>query len=142
MSKNGTPFKVLEETIATIGSIGIDKTISALQKARINSPQEDTLNEDFIIGIVCTIFNTSKHNLINGTSKGDRVDGLKACFYLFQKYLNYEQSQIVKYFEKGKTIVSRYLVEVKTILCSENKVDKKNSERILKCEELIMKKIK
>lgn len=94
--------EILNKISKCIKLFGIDETNKILDSITpINNKQQDVIK--FIITNVCFVYGISLNELLNGTSKGERVVCANVCFHIIHLYTNVKPTKISDILGKDKT---------------------------------------
>lgn len=105
--------KLLEDLKTSIGKIGVEGTIQALNNYGVYLETSGLKEMEVITNIVCEVYETTRAELMYGrTRDGKRIAALEAAMYLMAYHYKIPKTVIGNYFKKHITNVSRYSKEV------------------------------
>lgn len=133
MSKTNELISLLGEVIKCVEEIGHAETVNILKSSRpLLSSNESRLIE-FIIAKVCVVFNVSKAELINGTSKNyNRRHAKNVCAYVIENNFNFAQSRIAELINDKQDAISRAFTFIRNL----NPLNKNDAPIISKMHEV------
>ena len=100
---------MLDEILATVESIGVERTIQAIQDAKSNILQMQDLNIAFIIDSVSKVTSVTKDRILNsGDRNDDKKMAVAICVYFIKTELRYPLSIIKQIFHKDESQLYRY----------------------------------
>ncbi len=101
--------QIYDEVFSAVETIGVERTIKALQEAKSNSLILNDLNIEFILASVSEIMCIPKDRILHGRERtDDRKIALALCVYFIKTEFNYSLSEIKKIFNKDESALSRY----------------------------------
>ena len=105
--------KLLEDLKTSIGKIGVEGTIQALNNYGVYLETSGLKEMEVITNIVCDVYETTRAELMNGrTRDGKRIAALEAAMHLMAYHYKIPKIVIADFFNKHISNVSRYSKEV------------------------------
>lgn len=114
--------------LETVDKHGIDAVHGFINEGKQKIEKDLTVKIDFIIKTVGSIFGFKKNDILISRTKYDRTDALAICFYISNKKLQLNGTQIAKIFNKSLSQVSRGIKKIKN-LNSNHPADKAIKEK-------------
>lgn len=108
-------LKVFEVTLKSVETLGLERTISALETAidTQNDNNEDLVN--FIFKTTCKYYNITKDEIINGnTRNGKRYLATVMISHILCKYTRLSQAAVSRVLNKTQSLISQNLNYLKS----------------------------
>ena len=114
MSKNKA-YKLFEQVLKSIETVGIDKTIETLKITETKLLESNQIITEFIIKSVCECFGVPMKSIKSnrkGMSDVKTRNALKLCSHLIYTHTDYSQREIQYKIKLDHSQVSRYINEI------------------------------
>ena len=102
-------INVFDEMLRTVETIGVDKTVKALQKARSTELILEDLSVENILKLIAEITNVPVKRILNGTDRtDDRKMAVALAVFHIKEERNYSLNDLISIFGKERSGLSRY----------------------------------
>jgi len=120
---------IFDELLITVETIGVDKSIKALQEARSKLLILENSSIDSIITYISQVTGVLKERILHGTDRNDeRKMAIALCVYFIKNQYDYSYSDLRKILCKDESALYRYHKMVENI----PEVPKTDFDKILK----------